>query len=129
MRFCVAAIIRKGNKILLVHERRDKPYEKCKGLLSLPAGKVEKGESLEEAVKREVKEETGLSVISSRFVSALFLTTESEDILGLIFECKCKGKANEFCMWLPIEEVFKMKLRFGMKEAIESYLKFKLARS
>jgi 8-oxo-dGTP diphosphatase len=52
-----AAIIRDG-KVLIV--RRARPP--AKGVYTLPGGGVEVGESLTEAVVREVREETGLTV-------------------------------------------------------------------
>jgi 8-oxo-dGTP diphosphatase len=52
-----AAIIRDG-KVLIV--RRAQPP--AKGVYTLPGGGVEVGESLTEAVVREVREETGLTV-------------------------------------------------------------------
>lgn len=54
----------KGDSILLV-ERAGEPL---KGYWSLPGGLLETGELLEDAVKREVLEETGLRIeIRSRF--------------------------------------------------------------
>jgi len=52
-----AAIVREG-KVLLV--RRARPP--AEGLFSLPGGVVETGESLKEAVAREVREETSLAI-------------------------------------------------------------------
>ena len=52
-----AAIVRDG-RVLLV--RRARPPGR--GLFSLPGGVVEAGETLEQAVTREVREETGLTV-------------------------------------------------------------------
>ncbi len=52
------ALIHKGHKILLV-KRRNEPN---KGRWALPGGLVELGESVEDAVRREVKEEVGLDV-------------------------------------------------------------------
>lgn len=54
----VGALIFKGRAILLV-ERGGNPL---KGYWSLPGGLLETGETLEEAVAREVLEETGLRV-------------------------------------------------------------------
>jgi ADP-ribose pyrophosphatase YjhB (NUDIX family) len=54
----VGAIVFKGDSILLV-ERAGKPL---KGYWSLPGGLVETGETLDEAVRRETLEETGLHV-------------------------------------------------------------------
>lgn len=54
----VGALILDGDKILLV-ERAGEPL---KGWWSLPGGVVETGETLELAVRREIREETGLEV-------------------------------------------------------------------
>lgn len=54
----VGALIFDGRSILLV-ERAQEPL---KGYWSLPGGIVEVGEKLEEAIRREVLEETGLEI-------------------------------------------------------------------
>jgi ADP-ribose pyrophosphatase YjhB (NUDIX family) len=54
----VGALIFNGNEILVV-ERAGEPL---KGYWSLPGGLVETGELIEDAVKREVREDTGLEV-------------------------------------------------------------------
>lgn len=53
----ILALIRKGDSILLVHARNFKGT-----FMSLVAGFLETGETLEECVAREVKEETGLDI-------------------------------------------------------------------
>ena len=52
-----AAIFRDG-KVLLTRRARSP----AKGFYSLPGGRIEFGESLHQAVKREVDEETGLAI-------------------------------------------------------------------
>lgn len=54
----VGALIIREDRILLV----ERGHEPLKGYWSLPGGGVETGESLEEAMRREVREETGLEV-------------------------------------------------------------------
>jgi ADP-ribose pyrophosphatase YjhB (NUDIX family) len=54
----VGAVVIRDNAVLLV-ERAREPH---KGYWSLPGGVVETGETLEQAVRREVREETGLQV-------------------------------------------------------------------
>ena len=54
----VGALIFDGTKILLVERGKDP----LKGYWSLPGGILETGERLEEAIRREVLEETGLEI-------------------------------------------------------------------
>jgi ADP-ribose pyrophosphatase YjhB (NUDIX family) len=54
----VGAVVVKGGKALIVK----RAHEPRKGEWSLPGGRVELGETLVDAVRREIKEETGLDV-------------------------------------------------------------------
>ena len=58
----VIVLIYKGDEVLLVHAKNFKG-----NFYGLIAGFVETGESLEEAVVREVREETGLEIDSLRY--------------------------------------------------------------
>jgi len=54
----VGAVVLDGNRVLLAR----RGHEPMKGEWSIPGGAVELGETLEEGVRREVGEETGLEV-------------------------------------------------------------------
>ena len=58
-RFVVGAVVMRHHTILLL---RRMPSDFMGGIYELPSGQVEHGESLGEALQREVKEETGLEV-------------------------------------------------------------------
>ncbi len=56
---CVGAVVHDAHGRLLLVRRGREPHRGC---WSLPGGRVEPGESPEQAIEREVREETGLSV-------------------------------------------------------------------
>ena len=58
-RYVVGAVIQKGSSVLLLKRPED---EFMGGIYELPSGKVEEGETLDGALRREVEEETGLRV-------------------------------------------------------------------
>lgn len=64
-RLAVDAIIVKDSKILLI-KRATEPF---KDLWALPGGGVDYNETLEEALKKEVQEEVGLLVKSTKFLN------------------------------------------------------------
>ncbi len=57
-RVAVGAIVFKDNRVLLV--RRGKPP--AENLWAIPGGRVEIGETLQEAAEREILEETGIAI-------------------------------------------------------------------
>jgi 8-oxo-dGTP diphosphatase len=64
---CVGAVIKDGAGRMLLILRGHEPG---KGLWSIPGGRIEPGETDEQAVIREVLEETGLTVACGRLLGA-----------------------------------------------------------
>ncbi len=102
----VGCLIKKDGRYLLVQENQ----EAARGLWNLPAGHVDKGESLEQAAIREVQEETGFDV---RLVSQLAIYHEeasksvkhvySAEIIG--GELNAQESEILQVKWLSYEEV------------------------
>ena len=62
---CVAAIIEKiinNEKYILIQTRQKENGAETNGMLEIPAGKIREYENVFVALRREVKEETGLTI-------------------------------------------------------------------
>jgi 8-oxo-dGTP diphosphatase len=70
----VGAVVIDGSKVLLVRRGN----EPLKGEWSLPGGALELGETLQQGVVREVREETGLVVVPAGIVEVLDRITQDE---------------------------------------------------
>ena len=81
----VLCLIQDGNRILL----QNRVKEDWKGY-TFPGGHVEPGESFVDAVKREMKEETGLIITNPRLVGVKQFPIENGRYIVLLF------KATEF---------------------------------
>ncbi|MCR4859081.1 MAG: NAD(+) diphosphatase [Bacteroidales bacterium] len=62
---CIITLIRRGDEILLLRNARD-----TAGIYACLAGFVEMGETLEQALRREVREETALEVENIRYAGS-----------------------------------------------------------
>lgn len=63
---CVGAIIEKiidGEKYILVQTRQKEDGCETNGMIEIPAGKIREYENVFSALRREVREETGLEII------------------------------------------------------------------
>lgn len=105
----VGCLIEKDGKYLLVQEKNPAVY----GLWNLPAGKVEKGQTLKEAAIREAKEESGYDVELVREIGIYH--KDGERALKHVFEAKIIGgelKAPEDeildAKWLSFDQILEM---------------------
>jgi 8-oxo-dGTP diphosphatase len=109
----VGAIILDGDQILL-EKRKNAP---SKGKWTVPGGLVELGESVEQAVVREVEEETGLEVDEPRLVDVVNYISLGErgavmyhyvivDYLVNVKDGKPKAASDADALkWVPFNEV------------------------
>jgi 8-oxo-dGTP diphosphatase len=122
----VGCIIEKDGKILLTL-RNIEPF---KDHWCLPGGHIDFGETPEEAVKREIKEETGLD-IKPRFFDYYneFYEKMGWHAIVLMFYAKAEGeikKDKEEVKEVKLfskKEIFKLRLAFEHKRVLEDYFK------
>jgi 8-oxo-dGTP diphosphatase len=62
-----AILIKENDKFLLVQEKG----QRARGLWNWPQGRVEDGETYEQAARREAKEETGLYIVLERKIAVM----------------------------------------------------------
>lgn len=113
----VGAVVRHERHLLLI--RRAKPPQA--GRWSLPGGRVEPGERLREAVAREVREETGLTVDVGDQVGWVERIGEGHHYVILDFAATVAGStalqagddAAE-ARWVALDEVASVDLVDGM---------------
>jgi ADP-ribose pyrophosphatase YjhB (NUDIX family) len=80
----VGAVIRKDDRVLLVQQRKIEAF----GLWGYPGGHVEAGESLEEALGRELREETSLELVES---TPLRINRKGNNFEHHAFLCSVEG--------------------------------------
>ncbi|HSU58258.1 MAG TPA: NUDIX hydrolase [Bryobacteraceae bacterium] len=124
----VGALIFDSGRVLLV-ERGKPPLA---GYWSLPGGGVEAGERLEDAIIREVKEETGLEVATNA-IAAVFErlmpdaagTCEYHYVL-IDFYCSIlggelrAGSDSRSTGWFPIDSLDDLLMTEGTREVIQA---------
>jgi 8-oxo-dGTP diphosphatase len=127
----VGAVIVHNGRVLIV-KRANHPSQ---GQWSIPGGRVELGETLEAAVQREMREETGLEVRVGPLLE-VFERVEREDnriryhfvILDYLCACiggaLCAGDDAEDVAWVTAEEL----PRYGVTDAAAAVIRRGLAR-
>ncbi|HEV2956890.1 MAG TPA: NUDIX hydrolase [Xanthobacteraceae bacterium] len=122
----VSAAIHRDGRILLVHRARDPGRD----LFSLPGGVVEAGETLAEAVAREVLEETGVTVEPVRLAGHREVIVRDADgrverhFVILAFACRWRageaGPSDEVAeaRWVKPDEIADLNTTSGLADII-----------
>lgn len=122
----VDAIIEIDGGIVVI-ERSNPPFG-----FALPGGFVDNGESLEEAVKREAKEETGLEITDLKQLHTYSNPKRDPRFhtIGTVYICKAKGKpkAGDDAAGVKIiklNKIEKLNFAFDHKEILKDYIEYK----
>ena len=129
----VSSIVVENGKVLLVKRK----YPPGKGKWGLPGGHVEYGETLTEAVIREIKEETNYEIETVRYLfpCTVIKKNSPEDVdppkyhyiihvfEGKIIRGELKASTDaEDAAWVDLEEAFKLDLTKSTRESLRRYL-------
>jgi len=123
-------IIRRGRILLTV---RGKPPSE--GMWGLPGGAVEVGETVEEALVREVREETELAIRPMKLVAVLDSVNRDDEgrvkYHYVLFEYLCEYLSGEAhassdaldACWVPLDELDSVQIMPTTKRFIQKIMK------
>ena len=126
-RLCVGTLVLNEDEILLLKA------EKWGGRYIPPSGGVEFGESLEDAARREVKEEAGLEVFDLQYLTYFEWINPPEfhepaHAVGIQFTAKSRSRGitvnHEVYepLWTPPQRALELNLESGTRRSIECYV-------
>jgi NAD+ diphosphatase len=115
---CVIVLVRDGGRVLLTRKREWAP-----GRYSLVAGFVDNGESLEGAVRREVREEVGVEVDGIRYRGSQNWPFPSQLMVGFTAEYaggEVRPDTNELedARWFPLDALPNLPSRLSIARFI-----------
>ncbi len=126
IRMTVGALVLQGDEVLLALRDHD-PFS---GKWCIPGGHVEFGEHPEDAVKREVQEETGLDLVNPRFFRycSEYYPEMQWHAVALIFTGSGRGtlaaqpgEVREL-RYVPLKQAAQMDLAFNHQDIIKGYI-------
>ena len=113
-------IIDSQGRVLLLHRTEDEEHAKW----GVPGGGSEPGESFEEALVREVKEEIGCEIETLQYFRSYFERSPRRNIRSVYFTGAVKGtitlnSEHDEYEWCTKEQVFARELAFNLKQVLE----------
>ncbi len=107
------ALIERDGKYLATRRSALNDYMPLKW--DVPGGTVEAGETVEEALRREVQEETGLEIKIGSLIHVFTISNPARPTIQIVFECKYVSgevkldpEEHDQFEWLSIEEMKKI---------------------
>ena len=135
MKKILTFIINKNNKLLLLHNNPQDPIHGGDIWYTVTGGVEEYDESLESAVIREVKEETNLDVINTKYlnINYKYISRKGIECHEFVFMCLVKdgniilNEENIGYKWVNIDDFIKEIYWYSdkekLKEILTNYLK------
>jgi len=104
-----AAIIKRSNEICVAC----RGYGDFKDMWEFPGGKIEPGETREEALIREIKEELELDIKISKYITTIDYDYPNFHLTMHCFLCEVYGgklrlNAHNKVRWVPLDELDKL---------------------
>jgi 8-oxo-dGTP pyrophosphatase MutT (NUDIX family) len=123
----VRLIVQDDHGRVLILKRRDTTYGE--GAWCLPGGKVDYGQTVEEAARQELREETGLECLSLRFLfyqDSLPVAPGAMHGINFYFDCTASGTVvlnEEACeyAWIAPKDLELHNLVFRNNEGLRAY--------
>lgn len=106
----VAAVIKKDDKIFITR----RGYGEFMNMWEFPGGKIEKGETKEEALHREIKEELELEIDNLKFLTTVDYDYSNFHLTMHCYVCEISGgslklNAHNDVKWVHIDELKEQK--------------------
>ena len=122
----VAAVIKKENKIFCTQ----RGCGDFKGYWEFPGGKIEDGETPQEALVREIKEELDVDISVGKMIKTIEYDYPEFHLSMDCFMCSIvRGELtlleHESAKWLPIDDVWQVKWLPADVQVVEAILKEK----